>query len=222
MLASVGLGSLCLFSLWKGFKSLADKSVQKKVLFHFGLTLVLIVIAINLLMVVNVELIHVFQYCLMAILLYPFFKNLNTVLFFTTLFGALDEAYQYFYLFPEKAGYYDFNDILINMLGACLGIVFLRSQGLKTVKTYGAWYKSPVFISIVLIAALFLIGLFTQFIGIKPDKTDEISGFTLIRRAYAPGFWRQYLPGERFHILRPLEFLIIFPILFLSFSRLGK
>ena len=106
----------------------------------------LILIAVNVIMVVNVEIIHIAQYCVMAILIYPLLRNFNLVMLSATLLGALDEAYQYWYLFPEKSDYFDFNDVIINFLGVLLGLIILRSQGIKQAPDNRPWYRSSTFI----------------------------------------------------------------------------
>ena len=81
-----------LYLIWKGTKS---KTYSKAIWMYLALTLALIVLCINLLMVVNVEMIHFVQYAIFAFLIFPLTQNYQLTLFYATIFGAIDEAYQY-------------------------------------------------------------------------------------------------------------------------------
>jgi hypothetical protein len=71
-------------------------------------------------MVLATETIHFAQYAMMAILLYPLIGRSGDTLIWTTLLGAVDEGWQYFML--GTSDYFDFNDIVLNFLGAVLGL----------------------------------------------------------------------------------------------------
>lgn len=45
------------------------------------------------------------------------------VLFWTTLLGAVDELSQYLWITARHSGYFDFNDVLVNLLAATLGLM---------------------------------------------------------------------------------------------------
>jgi len=220
---SIGIISLLglLLLLQKNFRKKLSSAEKKKTLGYLIFLIALIVIAINLIMVVNVEIIHIAQYCAMAVLLFPLLKNFNMVLFYTTILGGLDEAYQYWYLFPEKSNYYDFNDVIINFLGVCLGLIILKSQGLSDVRKSPEWYKSSIFWTILVISGTYIVGTATGLISIMPVEEGDPALITLIRK-YEPGFWRELPPNVKFHIVRPLEFIILIIILMCSFVKLGK
>jgi len=220
---SVGIISLLVlfFLLQKNFRNKLSSLDKKKTLGYLVYLMTLIVIAINLIMVVNVEIIHIAQYCVMAILLFPLLRNFNIVLFYTTILGGLDEAFQHWYLFPDKSNYYDFNDVLINFLGACLGLIILKSQGLSDIKKTSQWYKSSIFWTILMIIGTYIIGTVTGLISIMPVEDSDPAIITLIRK-YEPGFWRELPPNVKFHIVRPVEFFILIIILMCSFVKLGK
>lgn len=220
---SIGIISLLLvvFFLQKNFRNKLSKAEQKKTLAYFLYLIILITIAINLIMVVNVEIIHIAQYCVMAILMFPLLKNYNMVMFYTTILGGLDEAFQYWYLFPEKSNYYDFNDIIINFLGVCLGMIILRSQGIAETRSSPKWYKSNIFWSIIGMIGIYIVGTAAGWISIMPVENEDPALISLIRK-YEPGFWRELPPQVKFHIIRPLEFIVLIIILMCSFVKIGK
>lgn len=50
-------------------------------------------------------------------------RPVGRVLFWTTLLGALDELQQYIWIAPSYGDYFDFNDVLVNLLGGVLGVL---------------------------------------------------------------------------------------------------
>ena len=158
----------------------------------------------------------------MAIILYPLLRNFNTVMICTTLLGAVDEAYQYWYLFPEKSDYFDFNDVIINFLGVILGLIILRSQGFKSTLHGKEWYKTTAFYVIFSVVLLTLIGFSAGLISADaPSKTDPSVFIELVRKD-KPGFWRIIPPQVKFHVIRPLEFVGLLSFLLVFYRKIGK
>lgn len=218
--ASLFVATLLL--LQKNFRTILSSLEKRRILLYLLSLVVIIIIAINVIMVVNVEIIHILQYCLMAIILYPLLRNFNTVMIITTILGAIDEAYQYWYLFPEKSDYFDFNDVIINFLGVILGLIILRSQGFKNAVSDKKWYMSVVFYIILSISLFTIIGFLTGFISTSPPgKNDTLALIELVRK-YKPGFWRIIPPQVKFHVIRPLEFLGLLILLMLSYRKIGN
>lgn len=50
------------------------------------------------------------------------------VLFWTTLLGAVDEWMQYLWITPGYGNYLDFNDVLVNLLGAAAGVMLVARR----------------------------------------------------------------------------------------------
>ena len=193
---------------------------QKKFLIlYFSITLLFVVLCFNILFVVNVEFIHFVQYAVFAILCYPLINNYLQSLIFATIAGAFDEAYQYFYLSPHRTDYYDWNDVIINLIGAAIGILIVKTFVLNQVKPTTKFFKSPIFyfLCAVVLSVIALLG-----IGVLTVYPNEYSNpmFSLVK-VIPEGFW-SIPPGPfvKFHIIMPLEGLIIISILWLFYSRL--
>ncbi len=90
-----------------------------------GATLGLIGAAEWLLVCTNAERIHYPQYAILALLLSRFTRREYVILGLCTLAGMFDELMQYV-LFPWHLKQLEFNDFLLNVLGAGLGIALLR------------------------------------------------------------------------------------------------
>lgn len=172
-------------------------------------------------MVINVEMIHFVQYAIMAILLFPLFFDFGESLFFATILGAIDEAYQYWVLAPNRTEYYDFNDVVINLLGAALGLIILFAVGWKSKKKLVTkWYKTLVSkVVFGLFALLFLLYIF-GLLSIYPYIEDPQAPLLLIKKIQ-PEFWTIVHPDVKFHVLRPWSGVAISILLYQFYKRMG-
>jgi len=94
------------------------------------------VLAANFLLVsTSNEYIHYPQYAFLAILLQGAFSTqrhqfpITRIFFWAVLLGIADEAFQYFYICPSYGDYLDFNDFVLNELGAIGGIIIAALMG---------------------------------------------------------------------------------------------
>ena len=92
-------------------------------LIYWILTTFLVVLSYQTLIVFNVEIIHFPQYAILALPVFALLRTFGETVFWVTLLGALDEAFQYFILHPETS--FDFNDIILNLIGAGIGVVLI-------------------------------------------------------------------------------------------------
>ena len=175
------------------------------------------IIIINFLFVINIEVIHFPQYAAFAILIYPMIRNYNSTLIWTTIAGSIDEAYQNFYLAPKDTGYYDWNDVITNLVGGVFGLLLLKSFGVGQHVNL-TWSKSSGIKGLVVVCGL-VFGLWLSgFLSIYPS---EISTIQLVSKELT-GFWNEVPPEVVFHIVRPLEGFIITVMLFFFYSRIGE
>jgi len=223
----LGIGmSLLLIYLVPFIKGLRNKtkSFKKLTWAYLLLIIFLTVVSINTIVVINVEIIHILQYCVLAILLFSILGRYTTTLFWGTILGSIDEAYQYLVLFPTKSNYFDFNDVILDFLGVSLGLVLLRAIGVSEKTEVKTFYKSSIIIASIIISISLVLGYYFQLISINPDDIlDKEPLFSFIKKEHDPGFWKYVAPRPhtRFHIVRPLEFLCIILPLFFVFSKLN-
>ena len=92
----------------------------------FLLTTLFMVLALFTLMVVNMEAIHYPQYAMLAILIFPLVRRYSDAFVIASALGIIDEIYQYIVLNPTFK-YLDFNDFILNMLGAGAGLLILAA-----------------------------------------------------------------------------------------------
>lgn len=55
-------------------------------------------------------------------------KGNGRILFWTTLLGMVDECMQYLWITPSYGNYLDFNDFLVNLLGAAAGVMLYQGK----------------------------------------------------------------------------------------------
>ena len=186
------------------------------------------VVSFNMLIIVNIEIIHFIQYAALAILLFPLSKSFFTTIVLVMFLGAIDEAYQYYYLSPQRTNYYDFNDVILNLLGAGVGMIFLRSHTrIKTLLIDNVESFRKIWItyfSICLLIALLiwqkdLVQRVINFLGLELDW----AGFgAVLIRIPTTRFWTEIPPQIFYHVVQPFEGFIIITILLFIFSFLYK
>jgi VanZ family protein len=193
-------------------------------------TAALVVISYRMLIVFNVENIHYPQYALLTLPVFALVTRYGETVFWVTLLGALDEAYQYFVLYPDRKDlYFDFNDIVLNLVGAGIGVALIYT--LLDVKANPIalssaprrkWYRSPAFLVTATIAsgisALYVLGLLTFYPGPKAS-----GALIILSRVPAPTtFWTMPTIGNTFHTLSPLEGVISTAIIIACYSVLDR
>ena len=175
-------------------------------------------LAIKFLFVNNVEIIHFPQYACFAILIFPFTMNYTSTLVWTTIAGAIDEAYQNFYLAPLDTGYYDWNDVITNLIGAVFGLLLIRIIGIER-KKFDSFWKTSAFYGIVsLMALVLLLNLF----GLLSMGPDPDYPYHMVSKQL-DGFWQALplMPEIIYHVVRPLEGLVMTFVLWGFYSKIG-
>lgn len=68
------------------------------------------------------EVVHYLQFGILAVLFGHVTRRIDISFVLTTCAGMLDEAYQYWWLHRDWGVYYDFNDVLLNIIAAGFGL----------------------------------------------------------------------------------------------------
>ncbi len=121
-------------------------------------------LAYRFLIAAQIEIIHFPQYAILSFLfayaIDPERKKvlIVSILFWVTLMGIVDEAYQYFYITRLFSHYFDFNDFILNEIGVALGLFLFygfREIPSRKIGINDIW-KSLEFKVVVSIILLFL------------------------------------------------------------------
>ncbi len=204
------------------FRQLRDHPAQRQILLYLAITIVLVILTYLILFVLPTESAHFPQYALMAILVFPLTLRFGETLFWATLLGAIDEAYQYYFLAPERTDYYDFNDVITNLLGAALGLIYLWAFIKRPYYEQSLpWKKSPAFLTAMGILGLGVVLWLIGILSLYPS-TDGAPSTILLFEVRPTTFWRALTPEISFHIVEPIEGLLIVGALFLMYQKLGK
>lgn len=180
-------------------------------IFYLFFTLLLVGISYNTLLVVNVESIHYIQYALLALPVFALTMNFGESVLIVTLLGAIDEANQHFILHNWK--YLDFNDIILNLVGAAIGAVLifilLNAKALPAQHSRRTLIKSPfliiTFVSLTVYAFWYYSGILRFYPGAEASKALIV----LSNIPKSTKFWISFEWGKTYHILTPLEGLFL-------------
>lgn len=195
-----------------------DRKILKA--FYWCLTMLIAGVAYNTLMVVNVESIHFPQYAILTLPVFALTMSFGETVLIVTLLGAIDEANQFFILSNWK--YLDFNDIILNLTGAAIGVLLIFT--LYDKKSDSAAHplqkliKSPYF---VLTASFLSTNLLLYFAGlIKLYPGAEASGALIVlsKIPRPEKFWISFEWGKTYHILNPVEGLTLSAILIACYA----
>jgi VanZ family protein len=212
-LAALGL----LLYIFLFFKKTRLNKDRRFLWFFLLLNVVLAVLCFRVLFVINIEAIHFVQYAFFALLCFPLFKNYALTIYWSMLAGTFDEVWQYFYLAPERTGYLDFNDVIINMIGAGFGLILIRSFApkVKPLKLNSISFKISVFSLILLVSGIIALLRF-RVISLFKDENSLIPLY-LVK---PEGFWSEVPPKVKYHIMMPMESIIIIILLLAFYSAL--
>lgn len=166
----------------------------------------------------NVERVHYPQYAILALLWLPAVGSPFLALLLASICGVADEFLQYV-LMPHYTKYLDFNDFILNVLGAALGLALARTLCLRPAVPRAVHRRFQGFTWGIVLTAALLIG-WTAATGRlaeyrPPAKVDGKPVYEIVqeqggRRQFvlalyrANGFWSGTDYGRRYHILTPL------------------
>jgi hypothetical protein len=164
----------------------------------------------NTLIVSNVEAIHFPQYAFLVLPVFALTRSYSETLLSVSLLGAFDEAYQYFIF--KNWTYFDFNDILLNVIGGCIGVAFifavLGERSLSSEKPRSL-VKSPAF---VVTAGLLIAALIMNAVGLLqlyPPHNGTHALILLSKKPPAESFWVTFKWGKRYHVLSAMEGILL-------------
>lgn len=176
---------------------------------------------------VNVEYIHLIHYILLSFFVYGLTLRFGETIFWVTLLGTVDEIYQYYVVWPGQT-YMDFNDIIYDMLGSVIAVIFIYFT-LNTkvhIQARNTLLKkrviSPVLaVSFIIIFTYFILSItgMLQFASSLGTKKAPI----LLNRIPPPqNFWTVFEKGKTYHIFKPFEFVLVVGLLILIYSKIDQ
>jgi len=213
IVVGVGLPILLAFTGWMVVR-LFRHPLPWRACAYVVVTLVLTVASFFTLLQVNIEMVHLPQYAILAVLFYPLTQRLSDAMILATAGGILDEGWQYFYLHGHWGTYYDVNDVILNAIGAGMGVTALYLLYPPEPHTVFEPNRGKVGKHKVVIAAgaVFAIGIVLGMTGLmratrNPDPDQWVIA---LRRCNLPGsFWLTTSWGKTYHEVQAIPGTVI-------------
>ncbi len=175
---------------------------RSRKLFFLLISSLLVALHYKFMFEMNIEVVHVLEFTLLAVLLFPLFGRFGAAVIFTLPFIFVNEWYQYVVLYPTYIHYYEFNDIVIDLLGCGMAMIILWIAGAKPEKPV------PIAIGIIFLTAiniLFVVLVSTCFFSFYPGDKCENTFLVLNQLPNPHLFWQTHVYGAIYHVMKPVE-----------------
>lgn len=195
-------------------------SERLKLFSYIIITTALIIIHALFLFEMNIEIIHAAEYGLLSLLLYKTFNRFGAAVVFALPVMVFDEYYQYAILYPSYTKYFEFNDIVMDIIGCGFAMILVKSVVDKKEKIT-IWYRRHEMIFLFAVAFVFVALLASCVISSHNTYTCGNTIFSLSRIENPETFWHTHsFTKATYHILKPIEGFIIVMLLCLFFIGL--
>jgi hypothetical protein len=177
----------------------------------------------------NTELVHFPQYFPEGMVLLALTGSPVESIAWATIFGGLDECFQYWVVVKGKPVPYDFNDIFMDLLGGAAGVVFamalMRTE--RRERAPGWWKNVLTRPGVIVVLGVIVVGIGLWAAGMMtlyeaPNAPPH--WFSLSRQSNLP-FWfsaPNFLGPRTFHELSPVEGPLWLLLVFAGWSLLDK
>jgi len=158
----------------------------------------------------NVELVHYPQYFPEGIALVALTLSPAESLAWITIFGGLDECFQYWHLMGDKLVPFDFNDVYMDLLGGAAGVLFAMAFLRCKPRPPGSWSTGKMFFrpGIVAILGIAFTGLALWCVGLMQLYQDPSRHYWFaLSRMKTTAYWVVVGANgpHRYHTLSPIE-----------------
>ncbi|MBL8176127.1 MAG: VanZ family protein [Bryobacterales bacterium] len=196
---------------------------------YWTVTVVFTFAAVRWLSVNNNEFVHFLQYALLTFPIFSLSRSFGQTAVWTTLCGAFDEGWQYAVLHAGWGIPYDFNDVIMNSCGAGLGVVWICSTA-SMVPVSPAWraflqgqWSGWGWRTALGLLAVGLLLLASGQMMIYEPKSGPKPLLSLSRLEPKPFWFFDATWGPKaFHILHPVEGVLLMGFLFCVYSTLDR
>ncbi len=190
-------------------------------LFYLAVSVASAVISFRTLLVMNIEVVHFPHYAILAVLLFPMTSRHVDTILLATMAGLVDEGYQYYVLYADRGIHFDFNDVILNTLGAGYGLVFIlvfvrstahdggRARRVLALPTLRDFVPSPVSSAATVLLTASLLGSWLGWIRLLHDDAAPLWALVLRRGGPSTMYWTPTAWGKTYHEVQPIEWLVI-------------
>ncbi len=220
---SISILLLLLFVVF-AFTHLKDRPGNRRhKVTYLVLALSFIILHFRIMFEMNIEIIHIFQYSILAMLLFPLTRRYGAAVCFAIPFMLVDEWNQYINLYPGFVQYFEFNDVIIDINGCGLAMITFYILGVRGSDNVQPFWKRPEFILIITFTIAVFIAVKTCLIALyTADKCDN-TWLTLNIIKEPQFFWRKF-PGRDavYHVMQPVEAIVAIIVLALFYFGLDS
>ena len=216
----VALAGILVLAIWM-FRVQRARGV-----YHLAFWLLLIALMYasdKYLIVNNIERVHFPQYAMFALLLGLSIRD-EVLVFFTSCFGGFVDEFLQFAMNPNKTNYLDFNDIVLNTLGAALGVAILialrrPAEGEKTkYEQKFRFFFASILVSLgILLLLAFTFNRVVMLVEQAKDRSvvASVNGKLSFIMSFErhDEFWQKLDYEKVFHVLSPLEGVLSIAVL---------
>lgn len=155
----------------------------------------------------NIEFIHAMEFGLLAVLIYPLVGRYGAAIIYSFPVMLFDEWYQYQVLF-DWVEYFDFNDILLDLLGAGLFLAVLKTFNSKTQNPAPIAKRPEVYLLLFMVVTTMVLLLSSVVVSYQEEAASNT--WLILNTIQEPyGFWREHpLIGSSYHVLEPIAGLV--------------
>lgn len=198
---------------------LKTNTIQWKIrLLFFAGCLLYLSIHVNVLFEMNIEIIHVVEYIILSFLLFPFTRSISATLIFALPIMIGDELNQYLVLYPGYNKYFEWSDIVMDIIGSGTLLLMLNIAGLQLRKRKKIFWYRPEFILLFLFGLCMFIGWLSGTLASTTAETQSNTLFVFNRLPQPEQFWQIHaFTGARYHVLWPIEGAVLIVLLCLYF-----
>lgn len=190
---------------------------------YLFITVALLIVHSRFMFDSNIEVIHSFEFTILAFLIFPLFNRFGAAIFFTLPFMLIDEWYQYIILYPEWNDYFDLNDILTDTYGCALTMLLLMISGIQNVGAKKPLLKRPEFWGVI--SLVLVVVTLAKLCIVVPYAFDSCSNTLLVmNEGHSPEtFWRAHPTHNiNYHIMNPVEGFVAIITLHLFYLGLDR
>lgn len=221
MLCVVAISALLvLYTLYM----LKTNTIQWKIrLLFFAGCLLYLSIHVNVLFEMNIEIIHVVEYIILSFLLFPFTRSISATLIFALPIMIGDELNQYLVLYPGYNKYFEWSDIVMDIVGAGTLLLMLNIAGLQLRKRAKYNLFTPEILLLVVFCLFMLMGFITGMLASTAKDLQPNTIFVFNQLSQPELFWQTHaFTGAHYHVLWPNEGVVLILVLCAFFALYDK
>jgi hypothetical protein len=154
----------------------------------------------------NIEIIHSFEYSLLAFLLFPLFNRFGAAIIFSLPVMLIDEWMQYQVMYIGYVQFLELNDILMDTLGCGFMMVTIWIFGVEPERKKMSFKNSAEFIFLFLLITVIISLLFSCKVSFYETTKCSNTWLVLNQLENPFTFWQIHpYHGSKYHVMKPAE-----------------